>query len=85
MPKRLQVILEDPEYRQIQKAARSNRMSIAQWVRQALSIARSRESSSDSGKKLAVVRAAATHEFPTGDIDAMLAEIESGYAGRPRS
>jgi len=85
MSKRLQVILRDPEYREIQKAARSRQMSIAEWVRQALAIARSRESSADLGKKLEVVRAAARHEFPTADIDAMLAEIEAGYTSDPRS
>lgn len=85
MSKRLQVILRDPEYREIQKAARSRQMSIAEWVRQSLAMARSRESSTDIGKKLAVVRAAARHEFPAADIDAMLAEIESGYSGDSHS
>lgn len=81
MTKRLQVILQDQEYREIQKAARSRQMSIAEWVRQVLAIARSRESSLDPGKKLEVVRAAARHEFPVGDIGTILAEIESGYTG----
>ena len=36
MAKRLQVIAQDPEYRDIQRAARLRRMSIAEWVRQAL-------------------------------------------------
>jgi hypothetical protein len=36
MAKRLQVIVQDPEYRDIQRAARLRRMSIAEWVRQAL-------------------------------------------------
>lgn len=81
MAKRLQVILRDPEYREIQKAARSQHMSTAEWVRQALSVARARQSSGDVGKKLEVIRAAARHEFPTGDIDQMLAEIEKGYSG----
>jgi hypothetical protein len=85
MSKRLQVILRDPEYREIQKAARSRQMSIAEWVRQALAMARKQESPADIGKKLEVVRAAARHEFPTGEVDAMLAEIESGYTGSPRS
>jgi hypothetical protein len=79
MSKRLQVILRDAEYREIQKAARSRQMSVAEWVRQSLAIARTRESSADIGKKLEVVRSAARHEFPTADIDVMLAEIESGY------
>ena|SRR5216683_470366 len=79
MAKRLQVILKDPEYREIQRAARSRRMSIAEWVRQALDLARRREPGAGVGKKLEVIRAAARLDFPSGDIDRMLAEIESGY------
>jgi hypothetical protein len=77
--KRLQVIVQDPDYREIQRMARSRRMTIAEWVRQALDLARRREPGSNTGKKLAVVRAAVRHGFPTGDIDTLLAEIESGY------
>jgi hypothetical protein len=40
MAKRLQVILQDSEYREIQRAARSRHMSLAEWVRQALQSAR---------------------------------------------
>jgi len=79
MAKRLQVILRDPEYREIQRVARSRHMSIAEWVRQALQLARRHEPSTDTGKKLAAIRAAARHSFPSGDIEAVLAEIESGY------
>ena len=84
MPKRLQVILKDPEYREIQRAARSRHMSIAQWVRQALELARRREPTGDAGKKLEVIRAAARHDYPSGDIDSMLSEIESGYGAGTR-
>jgi hypothetical protein len=80
MAKRLQVILQDPEYREIQRMARSRHMSIAEWVRQALELARRREPIGDSGKKLAVIRAAAQHDFPVSDIESMLADIEKGYA-----
>jgi hypothetical protein len=85
MAKRLQVILRDPEYREIQRVARSRHMSIAEWVRQALELARRREPSSDMGKKLDAIRAAARHNFPSGDIEAMLAEIESGYNSGSKS
>ena len=85
MAKRLQVILRDPEYREIQRAARSRHMSIAEWVRQALELARRREPSSDMGKKLAAIRAAARHNFPSGDIEAILAEIEGGYSSGSES
>ena len=79
MAKRLQVILQDAEYREVQRAARSRQMSIAEWVRQALALARRREPLGDVSKKLEIVRAAARHEYPTGNIDTMLAEIEKGY------
>jgi len=79
MAKRLQVVLQDPEYREIQKMAHARRMSLAEWVRQALDLARRREPLGSAGKKLAVIRAAAQHDYPTGDIANMLAEIEKGY------
>jgi hypothetical protein len=79
MTKRLQVILQDPDYRDIQRMARSRHMSIAEWVRQALDLARRREPVHDTAKKLAVVRAAVQHNGPTADIQVMLAEIERGY------
>jgi hypothetical protein len=60
-------------------------MSIAEWVRQALGLARRREPLTDICKKLDVVRAAARHDFPTGEINAILEDIESGYIGGPRS
>jgi hypothetical protein len=80
MAKRLQVILQDPEYREIQRMARSRRLSLAEWVRQALALARRREPLGDVGKKLDVIRAAARHDYPVSDICKMLAEIERGYA-----
>lgn len=82
MSKRLQVILQDPEYREIQRAARSRRMSIAEWVRQALTLARRQEPSGGVSQKLNTIRAAVRHSFPTGDIDQILAEIEAGYIGK---
>jgi hypothetical protein len=85
MAKRLQVILKDPEYREIQRVARARHMSIAEWVRQALTLARRREPLGEVEKKLAAIRAAARHESPTSDIDTMLAEIERGYSADQRS
>jgi hypothetical protein len=84
MAKRLQVILKDPEYREIKRAARSRQMSIAEWVRQALVLARRREPLGGVGKKLEVIRAAARLDYPTADIGRMLAEIEMGYGSGAR-
>jgi hypothetical protein len=82
MSKRLQVLLKDPEYREIQQAARLRNMTVAEWVRQALSMVRRSEPSGSAGKKIQAIRAAAQFEFPTADIDQMLAEIERGYGTR---
>lgn len=79
MTKRLQVLLEDPEWREIQRAARAQRLTIAEWVRQALRAARKLQPKGDAELKLRAVRAAARHSFPTGDIEQVLEEIERGY------
>ena len=85
MSKRLQVILKDPEYREIQRVARSRHMSLAQWVRQALEAARREEPAGSLTRKLEAVRAAVQHEYPAGDPEQMLAEIEAGYLSGSRS
>jgi hypothetical protein len=81
MSKRLQVLLEEPEWRDVQRAAHARRLTVAEWVRQALRAARRAEPLRDTDKKLAVVRAAARHDFPTAEIDRMLAEIQRGALG----
>ena len=79
MSKRLQVLLEEEEMREVRRAARLARVSVAEWVRSALRAGRQAAPASAPDRKLAVVRAAARHAFPVGEIGTMLAEIESGY------
>jgi hypothetical protein len=79
MTKRLQVLFEDDELRELQRLARQHRMTTAEWVRRSLRAARDAESGADVGQKLAAVRTAAAFSFPTADIDTLLAEIEGGY------
>ena len=79
MSKRMQVLIDDAEYRQIRRIARRRGMTLAEWVRQALRAACREEPLGDPDRKLAVVREAATHGYPTADIGQMLEEIESGY------
>jgi hypothetical protein len=75
----MQVLLEDEEFDEIRRVARRHRMTVAEWVRQALRRARRDEPAVDPRKKLAAVQTAARGEYPTADIDQMLAEIEGGY------
>jgi hypothetical protein len=81
MSKRLQVVLGDAEYRELERQARKRGETVSQIVRDALRAARRQEPSGDAAKKLSAVREAARNEYQTGDIETMLAEIEAGYAG----
>ena len=74
--------MDEDELREIQRIARTRRMTVAEWVRQALRSAGQSEPLREAAKKLDVVRAAARHSYPTGDIDQMLGEIEKGYVGQ---
>ncbi|HUO85569.1 MAG TPA: antitoxin [Thermoanaerobaculia bacterium] len=79
MSKRLQVILEDAEMREIQRAARQKRQTVAEWVRHALRQARRIEPAGDPARKIAAIRRAASDfRFPAGEIDEMLEQIEAG-------
>ena len=75
----MQVLLEDDEFDEIRRVAKRQRMTVAEWVRQALRRARRDEPAVDAHKKLAAVRAAARGDYPTADIDRMLQEVEGGY------
>lgn len=79
MTKRLQVLLEEQELKEIQRAARAERMTVAEWVRQVLRSARRQVPSRDPERKLTAIRAAARYSFPAPDIEKMLEEIEKGY------
>jgi transposase-like protein len=80
MSQRLQVLLDEEEFAEIRRVARRHRMTVAEWVRQALRAARRSEPVDEPKRKLAAVREAARGSYPTADIATMLAEIERGYA-----
>lgn len=79
MTTRMQVLLPDDEFAEIRRVAKRHRMTVAEWVRQALRRARRDEPAAEPGRKLAAVREAARGAYPTASIDRMLAEIEGGY------
>jgi len=83
MSKRLQVILDDSEMKEIRAIARRKRITVAEWVRGALRAAKIEEPATDPGRKLQALRHATSHSFPTADIDEMLDQIERGYAEEP--
>jgi hypothetical protein len=79
MTKRLQVLLEDDELREIQAVARRHRQTTAAWVRDALRSARAEAGYPLPETKLRAVREAAALAYPIGEVDEVLAEIGRGY------
>lgn len=79
MSKRLQVVFEDEEYDELQSAAAAVGQTVSEWVRAAVRKVRRDQSSRPAKEKLAAIRSAAEHAYPTADIDRMLEEIETGY------
>ena len=77
MPKRLQVLLDEEEYLEIQDVARRQRVTVAEWVRQALRKARDNQHGTPE-TKLRAIDDASSHRFPTADVGDMLREIEAG-------
>jgi negative regulator of replication initiation len=80
MSKRLQVLVDEAEYQQLRRAAKRRGITVSDWVRQVLRSAARAEPAGSADRKLATIRAAARHAFPTADVTDMLAEIERGYA-----
>lgn len=81
MTKRLQVLIDEDELRTIQRLARKERVTTAEWVRQRLREAQEQRARPDLERKLAVIRAAARHQAPAPAIEQMNTEIEQGYLG----
>lgn len=71
--------MDEAELEAVRRAARERGMTVSEWVRQALRDARRKVAGGDAERKLAAIRAADRHAYPTADIDRMIAEIERGY------
>jgi hypothetical protein len=79
MTKRLQVLMDDDELSSIQRLAKQERVTTAEWVRQRLREAQEQRARPDIERKLAIIRAATRFRAPAPDIEQMNAEIEQGY------
>jgi hypothetical protein len=62
--KRLQVLLPDQEMSEIQRLARSDRLTVGEWVRRTLREARANKPVNNAETKLKTVRRCAKHAFP---------------------
>ncbi len=79
MTKRLQVLFEDEELAAIQRLAKRRRQTTAAWVRDMLRTARQEQDYPDPAPKLRAIREALAYDYPTGEMEAINADIERGY------
>lgn len=79
MSKRLQVLLPEPELADIERMAKQEDMTVAEWVRRALREARSARPAKDPEDKIRAIRQAVEHTFPAPPIEQLIEEIERGY------
>ena len=78
MSKRLQVVVGDEELEQLRKAAARKGLTLSEWTRQVLHRARETQTGPTRDGKLAALDRALACGHPTGDVTAMLTEIETG-------
>lgn len=82
MSKRLQIIVTDREAESVRRAAEGSGMSLSEWARRALAREASRQGGPNAEQVLEALDRALECAHPTGDIDQILGEIETGRALR---
>ncbi len=78
MSKRLQVLLPEDEFEQLQQASKSANKTVAEWVRESIRVKLREQRPKSPEKRLALILKFASHSGPTGSIEQILAEIEAG-------
>jgi hypothetical protein len=78
----MQVLLDEVEFRTIERLAQRDGLTTSEWARRRLREAATGEPR-DTASKLAAIRSAYLHQAPAPDIELMLDEIGRGYASSP--
>ena len=81
MAKRVQVVLEDDEYKAIKAAAEARHITVEELVLQRVRLHEIRPPKTVE-EKLRAIKWAAQHNHPTADIDVMLEQIAAGRNAR---
>ena len=79
MSKRLQVLLDEEEFDRLRMTARAEGVTVSEHVRALIRRDQRDRPSKDVERKLAAIREATKLNFPTADIEEILADIERGY------
>ena len=78
MSTRLQIVVSEDEARQLRRSARKAGLTLSEWARRALRLARNAQLSANPEQKLRALARALECGHPTTEIGPMLDEIERG-------
>jgi hypothetical protein len=78
MSKRLQIVVDQAEAEGFERSARKEGLTLSEWARRAMREEQRRRRAPTAESKLRALDRALQHNYPTGDIGQMLAEIEAG-------
>lgn len=78
MSKRLQVLVPDSEYKELQRIARAEHQNVAEWVRESIRVMLQKRRPKSSSERIASILKFARYCGPSGDIDTLLEQIEKG-------
>ncbi len=78
MSQSVEILFDEAELTEIRKIADHRHLPVAEWVRRTLRLVLPRKPGVLE-RRLEAVRTAARYNFPTSDVEQMLAEIERGY------
>lgn len=78
MSKRLQVLIDPKEYRHFKNLAKRRGLTLGEWVRRGLKDYANQSSLKTPGQKLRNLRKFSKYQYPIGDIEQVLQEIETG-------
>ena len=78
MSKRLQVLVSEEEAEEFRRSAAREGATLSDWARRAMRHFQQRHAHRSEEQKLAALERALQKGHPTGDIDGLLGEIETG-------
>ncbi|MBI1860545.1 MAG: hypothetical protein HYR96_06475 [Deltaproteobacteria bacterium] len=78
MSKRLQVLIPDDVFKQLQAICRDRGVPVADFVRTSIESSLSKQKPIPAGDRIARILKFAKFDGPTGDIDKILREIDKG-------
>ena len=78
----MQVLFPDDEYKQVLRTTRKLGVSVADWIRELVSRGLREGQPISSSDRLARLLQYAKYKGPTGDIEDVLLQIETGREGR---